>query len=131
MAGFFRVTRLMGTKRIDMSRIKGGSFVGAYLLGVAFSIGWTPCVGFILAAILLMASNAETATAGGLLLAVYSLGKGIPFLLAALFLNAFQKQLIRIGKYLPLIEKGSGYLLMLVGVALYFGWLQRLTLFFI
>ena len=131
MAGLFRFLKLMSTKRFDMSRMKGGNVVGAFFLGIAFSIGWTPCVGPILAAILLMASNAETASGGAMLLAVYSLGKGIPFILTAIFINAFQRQLVRIGNYLPYVEKGSGYLLMLVAVALYFGWLQRLTLLFI
>ena len=131
MTGFVRITKLMSTKRLDMSKIKGGSVLGAYLLGVAFSIGWTPCVGPILAAILLMASNAETATAGAMLLGVYSLGKGIPFLLITLFINTFQRQLLKIGRFLPVIEKVSGILLMLVAVALYFGWLQKMVVWFL
>jgi len=130
MSGLFRITKLMSTKKLDMSRIKGGSFIGAYLLGVAFSIGWTPCVGPILATILLMASNAETVTTGALLLTAYSLGNGIPFLIIAIFINSFQKQMLKYGKYLPYVEKVSGYLLMLVAIALYFGWLERFALLF-
>lgn len=127
MSGIFRITKLMGTKRVDMDRIKGGSFVGAYFLGVAFSIGWTPCVGPILAAILLMASNADTVAQGAMLLGAYSLGYGIPFLLITIFINSFQNQMIKFGKYLPVIEKVSGYLLMIVAILIYFGWMDKLA----
>ncbi|OEH86820.1 hypothetical protein BHU72_00705 [Desulfuribacillus stibiiarsenatis] len=130
MAGIFRFTKLMVTKRLEFNTVKGGSFIGAFLLGVAFSIGWTPCVGPILATILVMASNAETATQGALLLSAYSLGNAVPFLLIAIFINAFQRQLVKYSRYLPYVEKISGYLLMLVGISLYFGWLQRLAYLF-
>ena len=87
-------------------------------MGLAFAFGWTPCIGPILAAILAVAANAETINQGVLLLAAYSAGLGIPFLLTGLFLNVFYGFFGRIQRHFHKIEVVSGVVLILVGVLL-------------
>jgi cytochrome c-type biogenesis protein len=95
---------------------KPAGFVGSWLVGVTFAVGWTPCVGPILGAILTLAGAAETVATGVALLAAYSAGLALPFFLSSLalggFLNAFQ----RFRRYLPLVERTAGVLLVVVGV---------------
>ncbi|MBV9954291.1 MAG: sulfite exporter TauE/SafE family protein [Pseudolabrys sp.] len=90
---------------------------GAYVMGFAFAFGWTPCIGPILAAILAVAAAENTVSRGATLLAVYSLGLGVPFVLAALAIEPFAKFLTRFKKYLHRVEKVMGALLVLTGVA--------------
>ena len=87
---------------------KPAGLIGAYVMGLAFAFGWTPCVGPILAAILFIAGSEGTALRGASLLATYSLGIGVPFIIAAVFASRFIKWAGRFRKNLPLVEKVMG-----------------------
>lgn len=102
----------------------------SFLIGSAFSAGWSPCVGPVLTSILVMASQAGTAAAGGLLLATYSLGLGVPFFLTALGLGWFSRHLPRISRHLPRIRFGSGVLMVAVGIMIYFNYFATLSTYF-
>ena len=99
----------------------GGSAVGAYILGLAFAFGWTPCIGPQLGAILSIAATEASVTRGTVLLGVYALGLGVPFLLAAMFLNRSMVVMNRINPYMGIIEKAMGALLIFVGLMLVTG----------
>lgn len=99
----------------------GGSVFGAYILGLAFAFGWTPCIGPQLGAILSLAASEASVARGTLLLGVYAAGLGIPFLLAAMFLNRSMTLMNRIKPHMGTIEKGMGGLLLFVGVMLITG----------
>ncbi|MEO5378615.1 MAG: cytochrome c biogenesis protein CcdA [Magnetococcus sp. DMHC-6] len=101
---------------------------GAFLIGLAFAFGWTPCVGPILAAILALAGGQGTVGEGILLLAVYSAGLGIPFLLAGLAINTFFSFFVGIRQHLHKIEKVSGILLVAVGGMILLGNLNHLSI---
>jgi cytochrome c-type biogenesis protein len=94
---------------------------GAYVMGLAFAMGWTPCIGPILATILAVAATEATVTKGAGLLAVYSLGLGVPFMIAALAVEPFAAFMTRFKAYLPYMEKTMGALLVLTGLAFLFG----------
>ncbi|MDR2467868.1 MAG: cytochrome c biogenesis protein CcdA [Spirochaetaceae bacterium] len=96
-------------------------FGGAFLVGLAFGAGWTPCVGAFLGSILLMASQSGTMTLSALYLAVYSLGLGLPFLLASLFWGACMDMLSRMRNIMPLLRVVSGIFLIAVGVLMLAG----------
>ncbi|WP_114966384.1 cytochrome c biogenesis CcdA family protein [Alkalilacustris brevis] len=100
---------------------RGGSAFGAYLLGLAFAFGWTPCIGPILGAILSMAATEADVTRGTALLGAYAVGLGVPFLLAAIFVERSMTVMTRIKRHMALIERLMGALLLLVGVALVTG----------
>jgi len=99
--------------------------IGAYAVGLAFAFGWTPCIGPVLATILAVAASEASAGKGAFLLAVYSAGLGIPFLLAALGIDRFLVLLRRFGKHLGMVEKAMGVLLILAGLAFLTGLHQR------
>lgn len=94
----------------------GASYAGAYLIGLAFAFGWTPCIGPILATVLALAANEASLGAGVRLLAVYSLGLGVPFVLAAVAIRPFLGFLERFRSRLALVEKVMGVLLVLTGI---------------
>ncbi len=104
-----------------------GPFAGVlsgFLLGFAFAFGWTPCIGPILAGVLAMAATSETVSRGVFLLACYSAGLAIPFLLTALGINQFLRFYQRFRRHLHAVEVGSGALLLAVGYLIFF---NRLT----
>ena len=105
--------------------------IGALLLGMAFAAGWTPCIGPILGGILTMAGASGTLAHGVGLLAVYALGLGVPFLLAALVLDPFMRFSTRFRRYLPLIEKGAGVLLLVAGLLMVTGTYTALNAYLI
>jgi cytochrome c-type biogenesis protein len=113
--GITRIGLLMREKRAEMAKPVG--LWGAYIMGLAFAFGWTPCIGPIISAILAVAASEATVAKGAGLLAVYSLGLGIPFLVAALAVEPFAAFLVRFRTHLPLVEKAMGGLLVLTGVA--------------
>jgi len=99
--------------------------IGAYAVGLAFAFGWTPCIGPVLATILAVAASEASSAKGATLLAAYSAGLGIPFLLAALGIDRFLVFLRRFGKHLGMVEKAMGVLLILAGLAFLTGLHQR------
>ena len=99
--------------------------LGAFLLGAAFTIGWTPCTGPILATILVYAGTAGTLWQGALLLFVYAMGFCLPFLGLAALLRKYIFSLNGVFKWLPAIRRGAGIVLILVGIIIYFDWLQK------
>jgi cytochrome c-type biogenesis protein len=118
MAGILKIGWLYSEKRIQTSR-KPAGFIGAMVVGIAFAFGWTPCIGPILGAILLVASTQETVGEGVQLLAVYSAGLGIPFIATSLAINQFFAASARIRKHYHAIEVVSGVLLIVVGVLIF------------
>ncbi|MEC3861060.1 cytochrome c biogenesis protein CcdA [Mesobacterium sp. TK19101] len=118
--GVFRIPFLDREARIDAGD-SGGSAFGAYILGLAFAFGWTPCIGPQLGAILSLAASEGSVTRGTLLLAVYAAGLGLPFLLAAVFLSRAMGVMNRLKRHMGLIEKIMGLLLLVVGLALLTG----------
>ncbi len=120
MTGIIRIKFLNYEKKVQVKKSNSATLVGAYLIGIAFSAGWTPCVGPILGAILAAASTYTTMTKGIILLAVYSIGLGIPFILTAWAINKFFAAFKQIRKYFHAIEIISGILLIIVGLLLIF-----------
>ncbi|MFD1343408.1 cytochrome c biogenesis CcdA family protein [Litorisediminicola beolgyonensis] len=118
--GVFRIPFLDREARIDAGE-SGGSAFGAYILGLAFAFGWTPCIGPQLGAILSLAASEANVARGTLLLGVYAAGLGIPFLLAAIFLSRAMGLMTRIKRHMKLIERLMGVLLLVVGLALLTG----------
>jgi cytochrome c-type biogenesis protein len=115
-----RIPLLDRTARLGMAD-KPAGLIGAYVIGLAFGFGWSPCVGPVLAAILLMAGAAESAGEGARLLFVYSLGIGLPFLVAAAFASAFMRWSARFRSWLDWIEKAMGAFLIVAGVFIFTG----------
>ncbi|MEZ5752084.1 MAG: cytochrome c biogenesis protein CcdA [Paracoccaceae bacterium] len=118
--GVFRIGFMMREARIDAGD-RGGSALGAYVLGLAFAFGWTPCIGPILGAIISMAATEGSVTRGTALMGAYAIGLGLPFLLAAIFINRAMPLMNRIKPWLGVIEKVMGLLLVAVGLALMTG----------
>jgi len=118
--GLIRIPFLFREARIDAGE-QGGSPLGAYILGLAFAFGWTPCIGPVLGAILSMAAQDASFTRGVLLMAFYAAGLGIPFLVAALFIGRFMGVMTRLKRHMALIEKVMGALLIFVGILLLTG----------
>jgi cytochrome c-type biogenesis protein len=100
---------------------------GAYVMGLAFALGWTPCIGPILAAILAVAASKATVAKGAGLLAVYSLGLGVPFLIAAFAVQPFAAFLARFRAHLRHMERVMGGLLVLTGIAFLVGFFSQLN----
>ena len=118
--GIFRIRLLDQEARLDAGD-KGGTSFGAYVLGLAFAFGWTPCIGPQLGAILTLAASEGSVSKGTLLLAVYAAGLGIPFLLAAMFITRAMGLMNRIKRHMKLIERIMGVLLLVVGLAMLTG----------
>lgn len=106
---------------------KPANTVAAYVMGLAFAFGWTPCIGPVLGPILTLAGGRETVGEGALLLAAYSAGLGIPFLVAALFSGAFMRFLVRFRVHLGKVEKVMGGLLVAAGVLFLTGGIQAVS----
>ncbi|MGH6771258.1 MAG: cytochrome c biogenesis CcdA family protein [Xanthobacteraceae bacterium] len=100
---------------------------GAYAMGFAFALGWTPCIGPILATILAIAASEATVAKGAGLLAVYSLGLGVPFVIAGLAAEPFAAFLRRVRVHLGHVERAMGALLVLTGIAFLFGFFTQLN----
>ena len=120
LAGVFRLTPLMRERRMHFAN-KPAGYIGTFGVGMAFGAGWTPCIGPILGAILTYSVAQDTMWAGVGLLTVYSAGLAIPFLVAALALDWFLQVFKRFRTWIPIVEKGSGVLLILLGLLLITG----------
>ena len=121
--GVTRIALMFREKRMEVAKPVG--LWGAYVMGLAFAFGWTPCIGPILAVILAIAASEATVAKGAGLLAVYSLGLGIPFLVAAFAIEPFAAFLARFRAYLPMVEKTMGALLVLTGIAFLTGFVSE------
>ena len=135
MTNLLPIPYLNRMKQFDLRGETSGP-LAALLLGASFSIGWTPCIGPILAGILAIASQQSTVSQGMGLLAVYAAGLGVPFLISSLLIGSFFGWYRKFSRHLPKIELASGIMLMIVGVLLIadrFNWLaiqfQRLFAF--
>jgi cytochrome c-type biogenesis protein len=127
--GIVKINALYQDKRFHNVQ-KPRGVLGAFVMGLAFAFGWTPCLGPILAGILTIASTKQTVTEGMLLLGVYSAGLGIPFLLTSLALNQFLSFYSRFKKHFHAVEMVSGALVIAVGVLMVTGSLTRLASWF-
>ncbi len=124
--GVFRLGLLYREARVQVNRKPAGLF-GAYVVGLAFAFGWTPCVGPILAAILFIAGSEETAWRGASLLAAYSVGIGLPFILAAVFASQFLGWAARFKKHMQKVEMAMGGLLVITGVLFMTGQMSAIS----
>jgi len=124
--GIFRISMLYREARVHVENKPVGLF-GAYLVGLAFAFGWTPCVGPVLAAILFVAGSEDTVARGAILLATYSLGIGVPFLIAAAFAGPFLTWAKGFRRHLGRVEKVMGGLLVLTGLLFVTGQMTTLS----
>ena len=114
--GLFRIALLYKEARYHGSHRHGVSYVGAYVIGLAFAFGWTPCIGPVLATVLALAASEASLATGVKLLFVYSLGLGIPFILAAVAVRPFISFMQRFRPHLDKVEKVMGAILVLTGL---------------
>jgi cytochrome c-type biogenesis protein len=121
--GVFNFSLLNRSARVEVTKPVG--LWGAYVMGLAFAFGWTPCIGPVLAAILAIAASDASVAHGAGLLAIYSLGLGIPFLLAAFALKPFVGFLAKMRNRLGIVEKVMGGFLVLTGIAFLGGWISQ------
>jgi cytochrome c-type biogenesis protein len=128
LLGWLRLPALMRERRVQLASKPAGR-LGSVVAGVAFGAGWTPCVGPVLASVLLYASFEETMTRGMLLLGVYALGLGIPFFASAVALNWFLAGSGRVRRWLVPLERAAGAVLLLVGVLLFSGHFAAISAF--
>jgi cytochrome c-type biogenesis protein len=133
LTGVFRIAPLMRERRVHVND-KPAGYIGTLGIGAAFGAGWTPCIGPVLGAILTLAGTQDTIWDGVVLLGAYSAGLAIPFLLASLALDAFLRAFSRFRWVLPIVEKVSGVMLIVLGLLLVSGkftvlatYLQRFT----
>jgi cytochrome c-type biogenesis protein len=131
--GVLSAPGLLTERRVQLER-KPVGYLGSALVGMAFAAGWTPCIGPVLGGILGLAATSQDVTRGMLLLAVYSAGLAVPFLLAAVAIESFFGWFQRFRRFLPWVMRLSGLLLVFVGALLLTGeftrlagWLQGLT----
>ncbi|MHA3914537.1 cytochrome c biogenesis CcdA family protein [Halovulum sp. GXIMD14793] len=118
--GILRIPLLYREARIDAGD-RSGSIFGAYVLGLAFAFGWTPCIGPILGAIISLAAQETSVGRGVALMASYAVGLGVPFLLAAIFLDRFMSAMTRFRQHMGKVEKAMGLMLLIVGLMMAFG----------
>ena len=118
IAGLLNFGPFSRTKQWQL-REKPAGYLGSFIVGLTFAIGWTPCVGPILGAILSLAGTAETVGRGVGLLVAYSAGLGVPFLLSAVALGVFLKFFKRYRPFIPIVERGAGVILVVVGVLVF------------
>ena len=118
--GVFRIGFLNFEKRFHLEN-KPAGLIGSYILGLAFAFGWTPCVGPILASVLMVAASGDSTSYGILLLTVYAAGLGIPFLIAAFAVKPFMAFISRFKKQMRKIEITISVLLIITGIAIFTG----------
>src|ERR1700749_703624 len=124
--GLTRIGLLMREGRLPIPKPVG--HWGAYVMGLAFAFGWTPCIGPILAAILSIAAAEATVAKGAALLAVYSAGLGIPFLVAALMIKQFSALFARMKRHLATVERAMGVLMIITGIAFLTGAVSNVSI---
>ncbi|MEP3246781.1 MAG: cytochrome c biogenesis protein CcdA [Sneathiella sp.] len=130
MTGILRIPLLYREARFN-SVDKPQNWFGAYVIGLAFGFGWTPCIGPILGTILALAASDSSLTYGVSLLGVYALGLGIPFLLAALAINPFLRFMRGFRRYFKAMEIGTGIIIFATGLLIFTGQFQVLAYWFL
>lgn len=126
VSGLVPIHLLLGEKRLHVHR-KPAGYLGSFLVGLAFAAGWTPCIGPILASILMVAATEETVTKGILLLFTYSMGLAIPFFLSSLAMHQFLTFFNRFKKHIRILEIVTGLFLVIVGVMIFTNYLSVLS----
>ena len=122
VSGIFDIGILLGEKRLSLHR-KPAGYAGSFIVGVAFAAGWTPCIGPILASILMVAATENMIFRGIALLLIYSLGLGLPFFLASLAMHQFLVFFNRFKKYIRMFEIITGAFLIIIGILLFTNYL--------
>ena len=120
---------LKSTHKIDY-RVTDFKFSKSVLFGIVFSIGWSPCVGAFLGSALMIAANSQTMVKGSLMLLVYSLGLGVPFILSSLLINSLKSTFDLIKKNYKIINNISGVFLIIAGILMVTGLFSKLLVFF-
>ena len=124
--GIIKLNFLYRERKFNM-KIKSADALSSFVFGMTFALGWTPCIGPILSSVLIIAGSTGSTVYGAYLLMIYALGLSIPFVITAAFIEYISSKLKSIQKYSVQINFISGLLLIFLGMALYFGWLQRLS----
>src|SRR4051812_6377333 len=124
--GVTRIALMYREKRAEVPKPVG--LWGAYLMGLAFAFGWTPCIGPILAAILSVAASEATVAKGAGLLAVYSAGLGVPFLIAAFLIEQFSSLFARMKRHLTTVERAMGVLMVITGIGFLTGSISTVSI---
>ncbi len=127
MYGIFSFRMLMSEKRLNSKPKKTTSFFGSVGFGFVFGAGWSPCIGLALSSILILSAQTGTMASGMLLLLVYSIGLGIPFILVALLYSKSLNKIKKINKFIPIIQKVSGVIMVILGILLYTGLFARIS----
>jgi len=126
LTGLFPIQFLLGEKRLTIHNRPAG-YLGSFLVGVAFSAGWTPCIGPILASILMIAATENTLHHGIMLLLAYSMGLAVPFFFSALAMHGFLLVFKRFKKHIRLFEIFTGIFLIVVGIMVFCNYLTKLS----
>ena len=127
--GVVKIPFLYREARAEIKSRPQLGYLSSFLIGLVFAAGWTPCVGVVLSAIFLLAADSQTLGQGMLMLAAYSLGLGLPFLLVGGAFETIAPWLRKLNRHLNVVSIVSGLFLIVVGVAIYAGWLTYLTRF--
>ncbi|WP_339807147.1 cytochrome c biogenesis protein CcdA [Paenibacillus sp. FSL R5-0766] len=128
--GLIRLSWLERERKLSSDQAKRGGYVGAFLLGLTFSFGWTPCIGPVLAAILGIAAGEGSPLYGGFLMFLYTLGLAIPFLILSVFSEYVMKRIRRLYRYMGVIKITSGCILIVMGLLLMTDRLNSLVTWF-
>ncbi len=123
MLGIVKVPWLYGEARFEMQKARRFGGLAALVMGMAFAFGWSPCVGPILGSILMMAANSAEVGRGAALLAAYSVGLGVPFVLVALMLGRVKPLLTWLSRHALIINRVAGVVLMVLGILILTGWI--------
>ncbi len=121
MMGVISIRMLLSEKKINAKPKKTANFANSVLLGFLFGTGWSPCIGLALSSILILAGSAGTMWKGMFLLAIYSLGLGVPFILVALLWSKSLNKMRKLNKWLPIIQKFGGGVMVALGILLFTG----------
>lgn len=128
--GWIKLSWLERERKISIDRIEKRGYIGAFLLGLTFSFGWTPCIGPVLAAILGIAAGEGSPVYGGFLMLIYTLGLAIPFFLLSVFSDFILGRIRKLYKYMGMIKALSGCILILMGIALMTDRLNAIVVWF-
>ncbi|CAM3792199.1 cytochrome c biogenesis CcdA family protein [Marinicrinis lubricantis] len=127
MAGILQLRMLMLEKSWFGQKLTGRGSGNSFIMGVAFGSGWTPCVGLALSSILLLAGSSNTVYSGVMMLFIYSLGLGLPFLFISLLITYSLNVVKKINRWLPYLSVANGWILVILGLLLFTGHLEKMS----